>query len=191
MECFIDPTNPETREFVWQKAMENYRTLGVDLFWLDEAEPEYTVQDFDIYRYYDGPANECANEYPARYSQTFFDGMKKEGIENPLNLVRCAWAGSQRYGSLVWSGDVPSTFTYLRYQLTAGLNMGLAGIAWWTADIGGFHGCAGSSSVLFALLCVCTVIVILTISHSDPLAAAWLHLVQTMKSGAIHLKFRI
>ena len=86
MQCFIDPTNPETREFVWQKAMENYRTLGVDLFWLDEAEPEYTVQDFDIYRYYDGPANECANEYPARYSQTFFDGMKKEGIENPLNL---------------------------------------------------------------------------------------------------------
>ena len=140
MQCFIDPTNPETREFVWQKAMENYRSHGVDLFWLDEAEPEYTVQDFDLYRYYDGPALECANEYPVRYSQTFFDGMKKEGIENPLNLVRCAWAGSQRYGALVWSGDVPSTFTYLRYQLTAGLNMGLAGIAWWTADIGGFHG---------------------------------------------------
>ena len=140
MQCFIDPTNPETREFVWQKAMENYRSHGVDLFWLDEAEPEYTVQDFDLYRYYDGPALECANEYPARYSQTFFDGMRKEGIENPLNLVRCAWAGSQRYGALVWSGDVPSTFTYLRYQLTAGLNMGLAGIAWWTADIGGFHG---------------------------------------------------
>ena len=66
--------------------------------------------------------------------------MRKEGIENPLNLVRCAWAGSQRYGALVWSGDVPSTFTYLRYQLTAGLNMGLAGIPWWTTDIGGFHG---------------------------------------------------
>ena len=45
------PTNPETREFVWQKAMENYRSHGVDLFWLDEAEPEYTVQDFDLYRY--------------------------------------------------------------------------------------------------------------------------------------------
>ena len=51
MQCFIDPTNPETREFVWQKAMENYRSHGVDLFWLDEAEPEYTVQDFDLYRY--------------------------------------------------------------------------------------------------------------------------------------------
>ena len=74
--------------------MENYRSHGVDLFWLDEAEPEYTVQDFDLYRYYDGPALECANEYPARYSQTFFDGMKKEGIENPLNLVRCAWVPS-------------------------------------------------------------------------------------------------
>lgn len=140
MECFIDTTNPDAREFLWEKVLQNYRKAGIDLFWLDEAEPEYTVQDFDNYRYYDGPALECANEYPARYAQAFYDGMLAEGINMPINLIRCAWAGSQRYGALVWSGDVPSTFTYLRYQLTAGLNMGLAGIAWWTADIGGFHG---------------------------------------------------
>lgn len=23
-----------------------------------------------------------------------------------MNLLRCAWAGSQRYGALVWSGDI-------------------------------------------------------------------------------------
>ena len=28
----------------------------------------------------------------------------------------------------------------IRDRITAGLNMGLAGITWWTADIGGFHG---------------------------------------------------
>lgn len=140
MECFIDTTNPQSRTFLWKTVKKHYLDAGVDLFWLDEAEPEYTVQDFDNYRYYDGPALECANEYPAKYAQAFFDGMKAEQIENPINLIRCAWAGSQRYGALVWSGDVPSSFTYLRYQLTAGLNMGLAGIAWWTADIGGFHG---------------------------------------------------
>lgn len=140
MECFIDTTNPDSRKFLWETVKKNYLDAGVDLFWLDEAEPEYTVQDFDNYRYYDGPALECANEYPVKYAQAFFDGMKAARIDNPINLIRCAWAGSQRYGALVWSGDVPSTFTYLRYQLTAGLNMGLAGISWWTADIGGFHG---------------------------------------------------
>lgn len=139
-ETFFDATNPEARTFLWNKCKENYLDKGVTLFWLDEAEPEYTAADFDIYRYYEGSALECANIYPAMYAKAFYDGMKEEGIENPINLIRCAWAGSQRYGALAWSGDVPSTFTQLRNQMTAGLNMGLAGITWWTADIGGFHG---------------------------------------------------
>lgn len=140
MEEFMDPTNPETRRFVWDIAKKNYFDKGVALFWLDEAEPEYTAADFDLYRYYDGSALECANEYPVGYARAFYDGMREAGVENPVNLIRCAWAGSQRYGALVWSGDVPSTFTYLRNQFTAGLHMGMAGIPWWTADIGGFHG---------------------------------------------------
>jgi alpha-D-xyloside xylohydrolase len=139
-EVFFDTTNPEARDFVWRKCKENYLDKGVTLFWLDEAEPEYTAADFDIYRYYEGSALECANVYPAMYAKAFYDGMKQEGIEDPINLIRCAWAGSQRYGALAWSGDVPSTFAQLRNQMTAGLNMGLAGITWWTADIGGFHG---------------------------------------------------
>ena len=140
MESFTDVTNPEARDFIWQAARKNYLDKGVALFWLDEAEPEYTVPDFDNYRYYDGQALECANEYPACYARAFYEGMKEAGIENPINLIRCAWAGSQRFGALVWSGDVPSTFTYLRNQFAAGLNMGMAGIPWWTTDIGGFHG---------------------------------------------------
>ncbi|MGB4648163.1 MAG: TIM-barrel domain-containing protein, partial [Acetivibrionales bacterium] len=61
------------------------------------------------------------------------------GQENIINLIRCAWAGSQRYGALVWSGDIHSSFRSLRDQLRAGLNMAIAGIPWWTTDIGGFH----------------------------------------------------
>ncbi len=66
--------------------------------------------------------------------------MKQEGENDIVNLVRCAWAGSQRYGALVWSGDVFSDFKTFRRQLCAGLSMGMAGIPWWTTDIGGFHG---------------------------------------------------
>jgi alpha-D-xyloside xylohydrolase len=135
-----DATNPEARSYLWEKAKKNYYDRGIKIFWLDEAEPEYTVYDFDNYRYHLGPDLQIGNVYPLMYAKTFFDGMKGAGQGNILNLLRCAWAGSQRYGALVWSGDIHSTFESLRNQLAAGLNMGIAGIPWWTTDIGGFFG---------------------------------------------------
>ena len=33
-----------------------------------------------------------------------------------------------------------STWEDFRKQIVAGLQMGIAGIPWWTTDIGGFHG---------------------------------------------------
>lgn len=136
----IDVTNPEAREYFWNKAKENYYDYGIRIFWLDEAEPEYTYYDFDLYRYHLGPNVQIGNVYPLMYAKAFYDGMRAEGQENIVNLVRCAWAGSQRYGALVWSGDIHSSFESLRSQVAAGLNMGMAGIPWWTTDIGGFHG---------------------------------------------------
>jgi alpha-D-xyloside xylohydrolase len=137
---FYDPTNPKAREHVWKVIKQNYYDKGVRIFWLDEAEPEYAVYDFDHYRYHIGPNLQVGNIYPLKYAQGFYEGMAAAGQENIVNLLRCAWAGSQRYGALVWSGDIDSSFESLRNQLAAGLNMGLAGIPWWTTDIGGFHG---------------------------------------------------
>ena len=136
----FDATNPEARGYVWAKVKEHYYDAGVRLFWLDEAEPEYNIYDFDNYRYYSGPCLQTGNIYPSCYSQAFYDGMKAAGQTNIVNLVRCAWAGSQKYGALVWSGDIPSTFGSMKNQLAAGLNMGIAGIPWGTTDIGGFYG---------------------------------------------------
>jgi alpha-D-xyloside xylohydrolase len=136
----FDATNPEARDYVWAKAKRNYYDKGVKVFWLDEAEPEYSVYDFENYRYHLGPNVQVGNIYPVMYAKAFFDGMKAEGQENIINLLRCAWAGSQRYGALVWSGDIKSSFPSMKNQVAAGLNMGLAGIPWWTTDIGGFFG---------------------------------------------------
>jgi len=135
-----DVTNPEAREYLWQKAKENYYDKGVKIFWLDEAEPEYTAYDFDNYRYHLGPNVQIGNIYPVMYAKAFYEGQQQEGQESIINLLRCAWAGSQKYGALVWSGDIASSFESFRNQFAAGLNMGLAGIPWWTTDIGGFHG---------------------------------------------------
>ena len=135
-----DATNPNARKFLWEKVKTNYYDKGIKIFWLDEAEPEYSAYDFDNYRYFRGTDLEIGNIYPVEYARTFYEGMQAEGQKNIVNLLRCAWAGSQRYGALVWSGDIASSFESMRNQLAAGLNMGLAGIPWWTTDIGGFHG---------------------------------------------------
>lgn len=137
---FYDATNPEAREYVWNKCKKNYTEHGINLFWLDEAEPEFTTYDYENYRYYAGSVLQQGNLYPREYARGFYEGQKQNGQEEVLNLVRCAWAGSQRYGALVWSGDIHSTYQDFRNQIVAGLQMGIAGIPWWTTDIGGFHG---------------------------------------------------
>lgn len=138
--AIFDATHPEARRYLWELIKRNYYDKGIRVFWLDEAEPELSVYDHDIYRYHLGSSQQIGNLYPVKYSQTFFDGMAAEGQENIINLVRCAWAGSQRYGALVWSGDIHSSFETLAIQVKAGLSMAIAGIPWWTTDIGGFHG---------------------------------------------------
>ena len=136
----IDVTNPDARKYVWEKIKKNYYDLGIKIFWLDEAEPELTGYEFSHYRYFRGADMEIGNMYPKEYARMAYEGMEEEGQENIVNLLRCAWAGSQKYGTLVWSGDIDSSYRSLRSQLAAGLNMGISGLPWWTTDIGGFHG---------------------------------------------------
>lgn len=148
----FDAMNPEARDFIWKVCKENYTKFGIDFFWLDNAEPDYAVYDFANYRYYLGTALKVSNIYPLLYTKAFFDGQHSENRSDFVNLVRSAWAGSQKYAALVWSGDVPSTFEAFRDQIVGGLNIGLAGIPWWTSDIGGFMGGDGSDPAFVQLL---------------------------------------
>jgi len=137
---FLDATSPRAREATWEIVKRNYHDLGIKLFWLDEAEPEYGVYDFDNYRYHAGPNTQVGNLYPQAFSRLFYEGQRAAGQDEVVNLVRCVWAGSQRYGALAWSGDIHSSYEDFRMQITAGIHMGVAGIPWFTTDIGGFGG---------------------------------------------------
>ncbi|MCH5316853.1 MAG: hypothetical protein J1E05_02645 [Eubacterium sp.] len=136
----IDVTNPVTRDFVWSKLKENYIDNGVDALWFDEAEPEIHPEQFDNLIWHRGRGDEVALLYPYYYSQMAYDGFRSIGVEAPVTLTRCAYLGSQKFGALVWSGDIPSTFESLSAQVKAGLNMAMCGIPWWNTDIGGFYG---------------------------------------------------
>lgn len=136
----IDVTNPETRDFVWSRLKENYIDNGVDALWFDEAEPEIHPEQFDNLIWHKGRADAVALLYPYYYSKMAYDGFKSMGRDDIITLTRCGYFGSQKYGSLIWSGDIPSTFESLANQVKAGLNISLCGIPWWNTDIGGFYG---------------------------------------------------
>jgi alpha-D-xyloside xylohydrolase len=137
---FYDATNPRARDYIWAKVKDGYYKHGIRTWWLDACEPELRPEHIDNLRFNLGPGLEVANAYPMLHARGFFENMRAEGEEEILSLCRSAWAGSQRYGALVWSGDIDSTFEDLRRQIPAGLNIGLSGIPWWTTDIGGFKG---------------------------------------------------
>ena len=136
----IDPSNPQAREYIWNRLKENYIDNGVDQMWFDEAEPEIHPEHFDNILMYAGRGDEVGLMYPYFYSQLVYDGMKKIGRKDVVTLSRCAYLGAQKFGTVVWSGDIRSSFESLTEQIKSGLNMAMCGIPWWNTDIGGFYG---------------------------------------------------
>ncbi|HIE38067.1 MAG TPA: DUF5110 domain-containing protein, partial [Anaerolineae bacterium] len=59
----------------------------------------------------------------------------------PFVLTRSGWAGVQRYAAH-WTGDNRSTWDSLRLTLPMVLGLGLSGVAFTGADVGGFAGFA-------------------------------------------------
>jgi len=138
---YYDATSPEAREYVWEKVSEGYGRHGIRAFWLDACEPEALADKRGGARYFLGDGTEVQGVYPREHARGFYEGLRASGVEDVVLLCRSAWAGSQRFGAAVWSGDIDSSFEALAAQIPAGLNMGISGIPWWTTDIGGFrHG---------------------------------------------------
>ncbi len=138
-QTFVDVTNPKTRDFVWDVVKKNYYDKGIRNFWLDEAEPEVHPQQYSNLKLYAGNGAQTAMLYPYYYSKTFYDGLRSAGEGDIIVLTRAAYPGSQRFGSLVWNGDISSSFEALRMSVKTGLSMAMCGIPWWNSDIGGFH----------------------------------------------------
>ncbi|WP_434036672.1 glycoside hydrolase family 31 protein [Formosa sp. 4Alg 33] len=141
---FVDVTYPKARKAMWSKLKENYFDMGIRMFWMDEAEPEIEPLEYKNIRYYRGNGLEVSNIYPYNFAQAIYEGQQEGGQKEVINLIRSGWIGSQKFGTLLWSGDISGDFPTLRKQVKAGLNIGLAGIPWWNTDIGGFYGSSTS-----------------------------------------------
>jgi alpha-D-xyloside xylohydrolase len=137
---YYDAFDPDARAYVWGQVKEHYYDRGLRTWWLDACEPEVTPGHHHNFVYAAGTGSEVANAYPREHVRGFDEAMRAQGETAPVMLIRSAWAGSQRFGALLWSGDVPTTWVSLRNQVVSALNAGLSGISWWNSDVGGFHG---------------------------------------------------
>jgi len=62
-----------------------------------------------------------------------------EGMERPFVLSRAFYAGSQKWGA-IWTGDNKAAWEHLQVAAPMLLSIGLAGLAFAGADVGGFFG---------------------------------------------------
>ncbi len=148
---YYNAFSPEARSLYWRQVSESLWKHGVDAWWCDNSEP-YAPEWNRIVRACEGRAYEefvyaatdrfdpdklC--EYPFRHAQTLYEGQRGETAEKRVvNLTRCAYTGSQRFGTILWSGDTSASWdTYVK-QIAAGLNFCASGLPYWTMDIGGF-----------------------------------------------------
>jgi alpha-glucosidase (family GH31 glycosyl hydrolase) len=160
-DALIDPFNPAAREFVWSKCKASFFEEGIEMFWLDDTEPN--VKQTGLV-YACGATAYCGAQWPNKWIEVFVEGVRNatkakqrmgRGAEEkdwPVMLSRAGWAGVQTTGAVIWSSDIPSTFESLQVQVRAGLNMMMSGVPWWTTDIGGFFGGDTSSDYFRELI---------------------------------------
>jgi alpha-glucosidase/alpha-D-xyloside xylohydrolase len=116
------PPGPRTLDDVATYWDEHRRvfSMGVDGWWPDEGDPlDVPSRLTRIRMYWEGPQL----DRPDR---------------RPYALHRNGYAGMQRYGAFLWSGDVDSSWATLKAHIPVAINTSLTGIPYWGTDIGGF-----------------------------------------------------
>jgi alpha-D-xyloside xylohydrolase len=135
-----DPYNPAARDIYW-KHLSKMHSLGIDGWWMDSSEPDHLdFKPSDLNnKTYLGSFRKVRNAFPLMTVGGVYTHQREvDSLKRVFILTRSAFAGQQRYGANTWSGDVTSSWSALRNQISAGLNFSLTGIPYWNADIGGF-----------------------------------------------------
>jgi len=144
---YLDVTSPTVREwFGAQFSLSNYAGSTKTLYiWNDMNEPsvfngpEITMHK-DLVHAGGVEHRDIHNMFGSYYFMTTAEGLKKRSPgERPFVLSRAFFAGSQRYGA-IWTGDNSADWDHFRVSIPMVLTLGLTGMTFSGADIGGFFG---------------------------------------------------
>lgn len=117
-----DRASPSTSSIsdYWARHRRTF-SLGVDGWWPDDGDELDRQSRLARHQmYYQGPLLDRPNV-------------------RPWNLQRTGYAGVQRYGGWIWSGDIDSRWKTLAAQVAVGQNHSLSLTPFWGTDVGGFY----------------------------------------------------
>jgi alpha-glucosidase/alpha-D-xyloside xylohydrolase len=110
---------PNTIAHYWNRHRPVF-VLGVDGWWPDDGDELPREARLARHRtHYEGPLADRPNV-------------------RPWSLHRTGYAGVQRYGGWMWSGDIDSRWETLAAQVAVGQNHSLSLTPFWGTDVGGF-----------------------------------------------------
>lgn len=136
-----DAFNPKARDIYWKHLNEGLFNLGIDGWWMDSTEPDhlsFKPEDMNNQTAL-GTFRKVRNAYPLVTVGGVYENQRAVNSDKRVFiLTRSGFAGQQRYGANVWSGDVFTSWENFRNQIPAGLNFSMCGIPHWNSDIGGF-----------------------------------------------------
>ncbi|EEF33007.1 probable glucan 1,3-alpha-glucosidase isoform X2 [Ricinus communis] len=145
---YLDMLNPEIRSWWGDKFSYNeYVGSTSSLYiWNDMNEPSVfngpeVTMPRDALHYGGIEHRELHNSYGYYFHMATSDGLLKrgDGKNRPFVLSRAFFAGSQRYGA-VWTGDNTAEWDHLRVSVPMILTLGISGMSFSGADVGGFFG---------------------------------------------------
>lgn len=155
-----DVFNPDARRLYWSYADSEFFSNGFDAWWCDSSEPldgdwnkmpepvngkPYSADDHErrwmlnkeILGATLGPRR--SSLYSLYHSRGIYENQRSvSSAKRVVNLTRSGYAGQQRYGTIVWNGDVSASWDSFRRQIPSGLNYMATGNPYWTVDVGCF-----------------------------------------------------
>lgn len=146
---YLDFTSATVRQWWAERfGLQKYEGSTLDLFtWNDMNEPSVfngpeVSMPKDALSLAGVEHREWHNMYGLYMQRATAEGLtlrdpKKE--LRPFVLSRAFWAGSQRFGA-IWTGDNQATWEHLKVAAPMLLSIGLAGLSFCGADVGGFFG---------------------------------------------------
>jgi alpha-D-xyloside xylohydrolase len=142
---FYDAYSKGARELFWKQLNEKLYSMHFDAWWMDASEPDIESNSSMAYRKKlmnptaSGSSTEFFNAYGLMNAKGIYEGQRSTNNNDRVFLLtRSGFAGSQKYGAAIWSGDIGTRWEDMKAQISAGLNYAISGNPYWTMDDGGF-----------------------------------------------------
>jgi alpha-D-xyloside xylohydrolase len=145
---YYDAYNPAANDLYWKYMNEGLFSKGIDGWWMDSTEPDIInaltkeSEEYEMKKVennYLGSFAKYLNPYSLLITESVYKNQRKTTDKKRVYiLTRSTFAGQQRAAATTWSGDIGADWSIYKRQIPAGINHCMAGIPYWTFDIGGF-----------------------------------------------------